>query len=274
MKLLDTDKITVLIRGGGDMASGVAWRLYKCGFRVFMTEIPKPLAIRRSVCFCEAVYEQTTIVEGVEARLVDHPGQAQGLWEKGVIPLMVDPDCNSKEALKPHVLVDAIMAKKNLGTSISDAPLVIALGPGFEAGKDAHYVVETKRGHYLGRLIENGPAAPDTGIPGQIMGYGSERVLRAPAQGKLEAIKDIGDQVAKGEPVCLVGGHEVLATIDGVIRGLIRPGLRVTEGLKIGDIDPRGIREHCFTISEKALAIAGSVLEGILRTYCRTQAEI
>ncbi|MBW1730450.1 MAG: EF2563 family selenium-dependent molybdenum hydroxylase system protein [Deltaproteobacteria bacterium] len=266
-KHITLSHIRVLIRGGGDLASGVAWRLHNCGFKVLVTEVAMPLAVRRRVSFCEAVYEGSSQVEGVTARLVQTPDQATALWKDGVIPVIVDPECASLSTIKPEVLVDAIMAKRNTGTSIGDAPLVIALGPGFQAGVDAHFVVETQRGHYLGRLITEGPAAPDSGIPGKVMGIGAERVIRAPAAGRWESAKEIGDTVKKGELVGYVAGVEVKASIAGAIRGLIHPGITVPQGLKIGDIDPRGVVDHCFTISEKSLAIAGGVLEGILRTY-------
>jgi len=257
----------VLIRGGGDLASGVAWRLHHCGFRVLVTEIEKPMAVRRKVSFCEAVYDRTTRVEGVTGVLVKKPDEAGEIWDRGEIPVIVDPLCQFREVIAPSVLIDAILAKKNMGTSIKDAPLVIALGPGFEAGVDAHFVVETNRGHRLGRLLSSGMAEPDTGVPGTVMGQSSARVLRAPADGAWENQRDIGDIVQKGEHVGTVKGVEVKAAIDGLLRGLIHPGVDVTKGLKIGDIDPRPIRENCFTISEKALAIAGGVLEGILRKY-------
>ncbi|HDM09780.1 MAG: EF2563 family selenium-dependent molybdenum hydroxylase system protein [Deltaproteobacteria bacterium] len=266
-KQIDLSRFTILIRGGGDLASGVAWRLHNCGFRVLITETSLPLAVRRKVSFCEAVYEGSTEVEGVQARLIERPEQAKDLWQNGIIPMLVDPECTCKDMIKPDVLVDAIMAKKNIGTSIDDAPLVIALGPGFEAGRDAHFVVETQRGHFLGRLITRGTATPNSGIPGKVLGIGSERVLRAPASGVVKTITEIGEKVSEGEVVGYVNGSEVKALIDGVIRGLIHPGVNVTKGLKIGDIDPRGNVRHCFTISEKSLAIAGGVLEGILRVF-------
>ncbi|RLB41319.1 MAG: EF2563 family selenium-dependent molybdenum hydroxylase system protein [Deltaproteobacteria bacterium] len=266
-KTIDLSNFIVLIRGGGDLASGVAWRLHNCGFKVLITETSLPLAVRRKVSFCEAVYEGATEVEGVQAQLISSPDETYRLWEHKIIPVVVDPDCECKKAINPDVLVDAIMAKKNTGTSIEDAPLVIALGPGFEAGRDAHFVVETKRGHYLGRLITEGSAAPDSGIPGSVMGIGADRVIRAPAEGKFENLKDIGEQVSEGDLIGYVGDVEVKALINGVIRGLIHPGISVSQGLKIGDIDPRGDVKHCFTISEKSLAIAGGVLEGILRVF-------
>jgi xanthine dehydrogenase accessory factor len=182
---------------------------------------------------------------------------------------MVDPECESRNPVRPHVIVDAILAKRNLGTAIDHAPLVIALGPGFEAGTDARFVVETNRGHSLGRLLTEGAAQPNTGVPGPVLGVSVDRVLRAPADGPWEAARNIGDAVAAGDVIGEVSGTPVKALIGGVLRGLIRPDIPVTKGLKIGDIDPRGERAYCHTISEKALAIAGGVLEGILRVYLK-----
>lgn len=265
MSKIELSEIRVGLRGGGDVASGTVWRLQQSGFKVFVTEIPQPLAVRRKVAFCEAVYDGRARVEGVEAVLARGPEEAEPLWTENKIPLYVDPECAIRHALKPHVLVDAILAKRNLGTSAKDAPLVIALGPGFEVGKDAHFVVETNRGHNLGRLLRAGTAQPDTGVPGPVQGFSTERVLRAPCSGRWHSRAEIGQTVHQGEVVGDVDGGPVEAPIDGVLRGLIRPGIHVAQGLKIGDIDPRGCREYCFTISEKALAIAGGVLEGILR---------
>jgi len=259
--------ITVLMRGAGEMASGVAWRLYQCGFSICLTETDQPLAVRRKVSFCEAVYDGKMIVEGVEALRVKHPDDRFRVWAEGKIPLFLDPDCKSKHAIKPHVLVDAILAKKNKGTSLTDAPLVIALGPGFEAEKDAHLVVETNRGHNLGRLLTSGCAEPDTGVPGSIQGITTDRVLRAPTDGPFQSDLNIGAQVKKEDVVGTVAREPVRAKIDGVLRGLIHDGVEVTGGLKIGDIDPRGIKAYCYTISEKARALGGAVLEGILRCY-------
>ena len=264
LKLSD---IRVGIKSGGDIASGVAWRLHQCGFRVFITEIAQPMAVRRKVSFCEAVYDERTVVEGVEALLIHKADDVYALWDQGKIPLLTDPLRETRHLIKPHVIVDAILAKKNLETSISDAPLVIALGPGFEAGKDAHFIVETNRGHNLGRLLTSGSAEPDTGIPGPIMGITTDRVLRAPADGLWQNKLDIGDSVKKGDLIGSVAGMPVNAFIEGVIRGMIRPGINVRKDLKIGDIDPRGKKEFCDTISEKALAISGGVLEGIFRFY-------
>ncbi len=261
--------IKVGLRGGGDLASGVAWRLYQSGFKVFITEIANPMAVRRKVAFCEAVYDGRAEVEGVEAVLIPKAEDVYSIWEQSKIPLLVDPRCEAKKVIEPHVIVDAILAKKNLGTTIHDAPLVIALGPGFEAGKDAHFVVETNRGHNLGRLIVSGTAEPNTGIPGPVQGITSERVLRAPVDGEWRNNLDIGDAVKKGDVVGSVNRVALEAQIDGVIRGLIRSGIDVPKGLKLGDIDPRGNKEFCYTISEKARALGGTVLEGILRVYGR-----
>jgi xanthine dehydrogenase accessory factor len=261
--------IKVGLRGGGDLASGIAWRLYQSGFKVFITEIAKPLAVRRKVAFCEAVYDGQAEVEGVEAVLIQKAEEVYATWDQSKIPLLVDPQCEAKRIIEPRVIVDAILAKKNLGTSMDDAPLVIALGPGFEAGKDVHFVVETNRGHNLGRLITSGTAEPNTGIPGPVQGITKERVLRAPATGQWQNTLDIGDDVMEGDVVGSVNRVLLKAQISGVIRGLIRSGIAVTEGLKLGDIDPRGNKEFCYTISEKSRALGGTVLEAILRVYGR-----
>ena len=262
MKLSD---IKVCVKGGGDIASGVAWRLHRCGLKVFITEIPLPMAVRRKVSFCEAVYDGSAVVEGVEGFRVQKADDIYPAWEQGKIPVLVDPGCGSKDVIRPDVLVDAILAKKNIGTSIDDAPLVIALGPGFEAAKDADFVVETNRGHYLGRLLDTGSAEPNTGVPGSVKGITSDRVLRAPGDGLWENKVDIGSSVKKSDIIGYVAGKPVKALIDGVLRGMIRPKITVRTGLKIGDIDPRGQKGYCYSISEKALAISGGVLEGILR---------
>lgn len=266
---IDLSNITVLVKGGGDLASGVAWRLHQCGFRVLLTEIAQPMAVRRRVAFCEAVYDGETAVEGVRAVLIRRVKEAYSLWNQGDIPLIVDPECNIRHELKPEVLVDAVIAKRNIGTTRDDAPLVIALGPGFEAGVDAHFVVETNRGHHLGRLLDTGRAEQNTGIPGPVQGITKDRVIRATADGQWRSVVDIGAMVSKGDLVGTVGQTPVLAKIDGVVRGLLRSGVTVPRDLKIGDIDPRGRKEFCDTISEKALAISGGVLEGILRKYGR-----
>lgn len=261
----------VLVRGAGDLATGVILRLAASGFRVAALEAAAPLAIRRGVAFSEAVYEGEARVEGRLARLAGSVPQAFELLTEGIVPVLVDPDCSRLAEFAPMALVDAILAKRNLGTSASMAPIVVALGPGFLAPRDAHAVVETNRGHYLGSLILEGEAEPDTGTPGLIGGKGAERVVHAPAAGVVEALRGIGDRVAAGEPILALcdtaaASRLVVASpLDGVLRGLIRPGAVVRAGLKIADVDPRGVRDHCFTVSDKARAVAGGVLEAILR---------
>ncbi|MBU1056388.1 MAG: EF2563 family selenium-dependent molybdenum hydroxylase system protein [Proteobacteria bacterium] len=262
------NQLTIGIKGAGDMASAVAWRLYMANFKkIFMMEIPYPLAVRRGVCFCEAVHEGQKTIEGVQALKASSFEEIRKIWDKGKIAVVVDPEWKTLQKLQPDVLVDAILAKKNIGTKKSEATLVLGLGPGFCAGDDVHMAIETKRGHYLGRIITSGKPIPDTGIPGNIGGYTAERLLRAPAEGVFEARHDIGDIVKSGEVIANVGGAGLVAGIDGVIRGLIRPGTKVTKNMKVGDIDPRSDIGYCDTISDKAMAIAGSVIEAVMRTY-------
>jgi len=256
--------IKVCVKGGGDIASGVTWRLHHSGFRVFITEIGQPTTVRRGVAFSEAVYNGNTVVEGLEAVLVQQAVDAYAQWEQGKIPVFVDPDCDARHQIRPDVIVDAILAKKNTGTTIRDAPLVIGLGPDFEAGRDVNFVVETNRGHWLGRLLLTGAAEPDTHEPSPVLGITNDRVIRAPADGQWKNKLDIGRPVRKGDLVGSVSGVPVNALIDGILRGMIHPGINVKAGLKIGDIDPRGRKEYCYFMSDKALAIAGGVLEGIL----------
>jgi xanthine dehydrogenase accessory factor len=259
--------IPVLIRGGGEMATGVAHALWQAHFRVWMTEIASPLAVRREVSFCEAVYEGEKRVEGVVAKHIQTPDELHRTWNEGMIPLLIDPQAESRKIVNPHVLVDAIIAKKNLGTRITDAPLVIALGPGFSAGRDVHVVVETQRGHDLGRLIFDGGAEPNTGIPGEISGFSEQRVLRTPTEGVFRVHRRIGDRVKKGEVVATVGNLPLKARIGGVLRGLLRDGTYVRERMKAGDIDPRGQKANCYSISDKARIIAGGVLKAILMRF-------
>lgn len=261
------NNLCVMIRGGGEMASGVAHRLFRANLKVFMTEIPQPLCVRRTVSFCEAIFDKEQEVEGVTTRFVASPKDCSAVWEEGKIPLLIDPEGKSRDALKPSVVVDAILAKKNIGTHKGDAPLVIGLGPGFWAGKDVDVVIETNRGHDLGRVIYDGPAEPDTGVPGDIAGVGTQRVLRAPRDGAFRPVKQIGEMVAEGETVAWVEDEPVTATFSGVLRGMLREGTTVHKGLKSGDVDPRGKRENCFTISDKARAIGGGVLEAILSHF-------
>lgn len=260
----------VVIRGAGEQASGIACRLYRANFRrILMLETAFPLAVRRLVSFCEAVHEREMTVEGVRGVLADRVEDVAAIWSAGSIAVLVDPEAASLAQLQPDLLLDATLAKRNLGTSLADAPLVIGLGPGFTAGADCHLVVETNRGHDLGRVIGSGQAEPDTGIPGAIGGYTGERVLRAPVAGRFRSDRSIGDLVLAGEPVGRVGEVEVRSAIDGVLRGMIRPGAQVKAGLKIGDVDPRARKEYCATVSEKARALGGAVLEALLACYNR-----
>jgi xanthine dehydrogenase accessory factor len=258
------ENVPVLIKGAGDLASGVAYRLKRVGFPLVMTELAKPLLVRRTVSYGEAVYSGETIVEGIVARLVDNPAEARRLATSRDIPILIDSENTAAKALRPKIVVDAVMAKVNTGTGVTDAPLVIGLGPGFTAGLDCHVVIETNRGHRLGRVIQIGPAETNTGTPGLVKGYGTDRVLRAPAAGRVTGLISIGDRVSQGQLIATVNSHELFAPFDGVLRGLIHPDVAVTAGLKIGDLDPRGQVEHCFTISDKSLAIAGGVVEAIL----------
>jgi xanthine dehydrogenase accessory factor len=250
-----------LVKGAGDLASGVALRLLSAGFGVVMTEIAQPTVVRRSVAFAEAVYAGRAHVETVEGVRVDRPDEIEAVVRRGAVAVIVDPGGDVLRDRRPALLVDAIMAKRNLGTSLADAPAVVALGPGFVAGRDVHAVVETKRGHTLGRVIWEGAAIPDTGVPGDVGGHTLDRLLRAPAAGVFESDLSIGDHVATGQVVGRVADVPVRAGLDGVLRGLLHPGLEVTPGFKLGDVDPRDERDHCFTVSDKALAIAGGVLE-------------
>ena len=261
-------ELVIAIKGAGEMASAVAWRLYMANLRrMFMLEIDNPLAVRREVSFCEAVYDGEKEVEGVKAVFVHTPDEIKKCWAEDDLAVVADPRWRILQELKVDVVVDAILGKRNLGTNLNEAELVIGLGPGFYAGKDVHWVVETNRGHNLGRIISSGAAEPNTGIPGAIGGYTEERVLRAPAEGKFQTQKKIGDFVKQGDIIGRVDESEVEARIDGVLRGLIRTQSPVHQGLKIGDIDPRGEVSYCYTISDKARAISGSVLEAILRHF-------
>lgn len=296
--------LLIICRGAGDLATGIIHRLHRAGHRVIALETDYPAAIRRQVSFCEAVYDGSAAVEGVTARLVpaladaetdtetysginDTPAAhiASEKWdssvieavlEAGEVPLLIDPKGESIALLKPDVVVDAIIAKKNLGTTINMAPLVIGVGPGFTAGQDVHLVIESMRGHNLARIITDGMAQPNTGVPGNIAGFTSERVIHAPATGYIHDVRKIGDIVQKGDEIARIYPDKesydnalseyvpVNATITGIIRGLIREGYYFREGFKIADIDPRESElTNCFTISDKARSIAGSVLEAV-----------
>ena len=254
----------ILIRGAGDLASGIALRLWRAGFRVVMTETAQPTTIRRTVAFSQAVFDGETVVEGVRARLAAGPGEALALLEQGLLPVLIDPDCGCRAVLKPDALVDAILAKRNLGTRIDDAPVVIGVGPGFTAGVDCHAAVETMRGHSLGRVLYEGSPLPNTNIPGLIGGFAGERVLRAPADGVFREALRIGDRVRAGDVAGWVGDAPIICTLNGVLRGLLASGIPVRKGMKAGDVDPRNDPSYCRTASDKALAIGGGVLEAIL----------
>jgi xanthine dehydrogenase accessory factor len=257
------DKRIVLIKGGGDLATGIAHRLHRAGFSIVITELDKPTVIRRTVAFAQAVYSREVTVEGVTAVLA-RIEEADSLLVQEKIPILVDASAQSVEMLKPWAIVDAIIAKKNTGTDCTQAAIVIGVGPGFTAGIDVHAAVETMRGHDLGRVITAGAAIVDTGVPGDIGGYTIERLLRAPVDGIFKAVSRIGDMVRPGDIVAEVSGTPVTASIGGVVRGLLQDGLDVTARMKVGDIDPRCQRDHCFTISDKARAIGGGVLEALL----------
>lgn len=310
------ENLLIICRGAGDLATGIIHRLHRAGHRVIALETDYPAAIRRQVSFCEAVYDGSAAVEGVTARLIpaltdteidaetdaeigteidtetysglnDTPtahivsekwsrSAIEAVLEAGEVPLLIDPEGESIALLKPDVVVDAIIAKKNLGTTIDMAPLVIGVGPGFTAGNDVHLVIESMRGHNLARIITDGMAQPNTGVPGNIAGFTSERVIHAPAAGYIHDVRKIGDIVQKGDEIARIypdkGSYDnalseyvpVNATITGIIRGLIREGYYFREGFKIADIDPRESElTNCFTISDKARSIAGSVLEAV-----------
>ena len=296
--------LLIICRGAGDLATGIIHRLHRAGHRVIALETDYPAAIRRQVSFCEAVYDGSAVVEGVTARLVPALADAEtdtetysgendtpaahivsekwdssaieAVLEAGEVPLLIDQKGESIALLKPDVVVDAIIAKKNLGTTIDMAPLVIGVGPGFTAGQDVHLVIESMRGHNLARIITDGMAQPNTGVPGNIAGFTSERVIHAPAAGYIHDVRKIGDIVQKGDEIARIYPDKesydnalseyvsVNATITGIIRGLIREGYYFREGFKIADIDPRESElTNCFTISDKARSIAGSVLEAV-----------
>ena len=254
-----------IIRGGGDIATGTIYKLFQCGFPLLVLEIDNPSCIRRTISFCEAVFDEDVEVEGVHARKVSSLEEAYQCYCRDMVPVMVDAEAAMIRQASPAVVIDAILAKRNLGTSITDAPVVIGVGPGFCAGKDVHAVVETMRGHNLGRVIYEGEAAPNTGVPGIIGGYGKERVIHAPASGTLHIEKQIGEEVTEGDVIAYVGDTPVKATISGIVRGMLREGYPTPKGLKMADIDPRiAEKDNCHHISDKARCVAGGVLEAVL----------
>jgi len=256
--------VVALIFGGGDLASGAAARLIRSGFKVAITELPQPLAVRRSVSFASAVYEGEIKVEDIRAVLVNQIDQVYHHFRAGEIPVLVDPTLEIRHALQPDVIIDARMTKKAPEYEHPAAPLVIGLGPGFIAGENCHAVIETMRSHYLGRVYWQGSALPDTGVPESVQNYQMTRVLRAPTSGRLINRYDIGDIVTEGDIIAEVNGLPVKAQFDGVLRGLLYHGVTVKAGMKIGDLDPRKDERMYLYISDKALAVGGGVLEAVL----------
>lgn len=254
----------VLIRGAGDIATGIALRLVRAGCRLVMTDLPVPTSIRRTVAFSEAIRLGETTVEGVRAVRADSPRAALELAASGVVAVLADPEAACLAEIHPDAMVDAILAKRNLGTRMEDAPVVIGVGPGFTAGVDCHAAVETMRGHTLGRVYYTGSPLPNTAVPGLIGGYAGERVLRAPADGIFTPCREIGDEVQAGDVAATVAGEPMVCTISGVLRGLLQAGVPVRKGMKCGDVDPRGQKENCRQASDKALAVGGGVLEALL----------
>ncbi len=254
----------ILIKGAGDLASGIAWRLQRAGFPIIMTEIEKPLTVRLTVSYSNAVYENEVNIEGIKGKLVNSYQEVQEVIAQDKIAVIVDENADIAKEYKPDIIIDAIMAKKNINTKIDDAPIVIAVGPGFIAKKDCDYVIETKRGHFLGKVIEEGSAIKNTGVPGNIGGYTVERIIRANGEGVFKSVAQIGDFVKKGDIVAYVDDREVTALIDGIVRGMLHDGIVVTDKMKCGDIDPRAEQSHCFSISDKSRAIGGGALEAVL----------
>jgi len=254
----------VLMRGGGDLASGAAIRLHHAGIRCLVTEITQPLVVRRSVAFAEAVYAGEVQIEDVTGKLITDPGEAVSVWNAGEIPVIVDPDLHLLKDHPPLVLVDARMRKKYTPVDLETFPLVVGLGPGFTAGENCHAAVETNRGHFLGRVFWDRRTQEDTGVPGVVQSYGKERVLYAPAEGEVDPLVAIGDSVKQGDAILSVNGEFIRAPFPGVVRGLIHAGLHVQKGMKVGDVDPRPETFRCWFVSEKSLAIGGGVLEAVL----------
>lgn len=261
--------MVVLIKGAGDIATGIACRLHRSGFKIVMTETMVPTTVRRTVAFSRAVYENEAIVEGIKSVLCKNINEINNAVKNNYVAIIVDENCNIIKELCPDVLVDAILAKKNLNTKIADAKCVVGVGPGFTALKDCHAVVETKRGHTLGRVIYTGSAIENTGIPGDIGGYTTQRILRATADGVFEPLCEIGCKVKKGDKVAKVNDTPIYAEIDGVLRGILQKGVVVEKGLKAGDIDPRCETSHCLSVSDKALSVGGGVLEAIMHFNCQ-----
>jgi xanthine dehydrogenase accessory factor len=267
--------LLAFLRGGGDLASGVALRLFRCGIQVVIAELPQPLTVRRSVSFAQAIFDKKVTVEGVDGVLVGSPDEIREVLQNGAIPVFVDPDAVFLNILKPTVLVDSRMTKKLPDTGMNAAPLVIGLGPGFTAGVNCHAVIETQRGHFLGRVIWNGQAEKDTQVPESVLNHQSERVLRAPESGRIQTCVEIGARIHTNQVLAEVAGKPVVAPFDGILRGMVHDGLEVSAGMKIGDLDPRMDHRLISNVSDKSLAIGGGVLEAILSTrelrenFCR-----
>lgn len=259
-----SERDAALVKGGGDLGTGVALCLHRQGYRVAVTELAQPLVVRRTVAMASAVYEGRVTIEGIVARQVEDYGGILAAWEKGHVPVIIDPAARIAQEVKPLVLVDAIMAKRNTGTAITDAPIVVALGPGFRANADCHAVVETQRGPDLGRFYLIGTTAPDSGVPGRVGGESTHRVMRAPVEGTFTGLAHIGDHVQAGDVVAIVKGRPVAAPLTGVVRGLLADGVNVQAGVKVGDIDPRDDPSLCFRVSDKAWRVGEGVLNAIL----------
>ena len=258
----------IAIKGAGDLASGIALRLWRSGYRIIMSELPVPLCIRRTIAFSSAVFDGSSKVENAEGILVQSINDINDIWDKNKLPIIVDENAEKILSLKPDVLIDARIIKSwRDDTHLYDAPLVIGLGPGFTAGENAHCVIETNRGHNMGRVFWSGAAEPDTGIPGAIKGEGLRRVIKAPCGGIFKPLVEIGDEVEEGALIAHIDETKIHAQLSGIVRGIIYPGITVWEKLKIMDIDPRGNRNHCFTVSDKATALGGGVLEAILTKF-------
>lgn len=261
----------ILIKGAGDLATGIGFRLFRAGYVVWMTDLSMPTSVRRSVSFSSAIYEGQISIESMKAVFAPNFDEALSIQKRHHIPILADPTAAIRESYRPEIIVDAIMAKENTGTKKEDAGLVIGVGPGFYAGKDCHLVVETKRGHYLGRVIRDGSAIPNTGIPGDIGGYTIERLIKADRDGEFDPQVKIGDFVEQGQIVALIAGVPVKANMSGLVRGILHKGIRVFKGMKAGDIDARCKAEHCHTISDKARAVGGGVLEAVCAYEHRKQ---
>ncbi len=256
--------IKVLIRGGGDLASGIALRLYRAGAKVLITELPTPVMVRRLVSFGQAVYQGGVAVEGIRGQLIQRSDDAEAVYQQGAVAVLVDPELTCLTAYQPDVLIDCRMLKQPPETGLDAAALVVGIGPGFTAGQDCHAVVETNRGHCMGRVYWQGQAQSDTRTPEAVLNHEADRVLRSPVDGEIEVIPPIGSLIQKGELIARVAGHEIRAPWFGVLRGILMSGLPVEAGMKIGDLDPRGEPKYCYLVSDKSLAIGGGVLEAIL----------